>query len=180
MTKKPPKPRPPRRSTVPPLAPAAPRHGKTGAATTVGARGGRQAEIDLSRAVAEALFGTPRRQMPRVIKQGDSMEPVVGSVLHFAPAATGFLATLSNEDGDTWQEPIVGWGCVVVWAAYSEDNEDEATKGSKQFQTEVQPITLTEDGQLEPLVMREGLTLEGVGLPGMVALQPARGDDRSS
>lgn len=108
------------------------------------------------------------------------MEPTIGSVLHFAPAQPGFLANLANEDGDTWQEPIIGWGCVVVWAAYSEDNEDEKSKGTKQFQTEVQPFTLTDEGQIEPLVMREGLILESVGMPGMVALQPARGSDRSS
>jgi hypothetical protein len=180
MPKKPPhRARPNRQRVIPPLTPAAPRHGKANASTSVAVRGGRQAEIDMSQAVVEALFGTPRRTPVRVIKQGEAMEPVVGSVLHFSPAAPGFLANLESEDGSSWQEPIIGWGCVVVWAAYSSDNEDVETKGTKQFQTELQPITLTEDGQLEPLVMREGLVLVGVGLPGMVALQPAHGTDRS-
>lgn len=105
------------------------------------------------------------------------MEPVIGSVLHFAPAVPGYLAHLSQEgSNDGWIEPIVGWGCVVVWAAYSPDNEDVETKGTKQFQTELQPITLTDDGQLEPLVMREGVELTAVGMPGMV-LAPVRAED---
>ena len=166
----------PARRAVPPLTPSAPRHGKTGARTSVALPIGPSTEIDLGRAVTEALFGQPRRPMTRFVKTGESMEPVIGSVLHFAPATPGYLASFENEDGDAWQEPVIGWACVVVWAAYSSDNEDVETKGTKQFQTELQPITLTEDGQLEPLVMREGLSLTNIGLPGMVALPPSRGE----
>jgi hypothetical protein len=91
------------------------------------------------------------------------MEPIVGSVLHFTPAVgSGWLAQLTNEEGKTWNEPILGWGVVVVWAAYAKDNEDEETKGTSQFQTEVQPICLAEDGSIEPLLFRAGVELQGV------------------
>jgi hypothetical protein len=136
---------------------------------------GPSTEVDLGRAVTEALFGQPRRPMTRFVKTGESMEPVIGSVLHFSPAMPGYLANLENEDGEAWIEPIIGWACVVVWAAYSPDNEDVETKGTKQFQTEIQPITLADDGQLEPIVMREGVSLVAVGLPGMV-LSPVRAE----
>lgn len=101
------------------------------------------------------------------------MEPVVGSVLHFTPATPGWVANLTDDEGSAWQEPIVGWGCVVVWTAYAAENEDVDTKGTKQFQTEVQAITLLEDGTIEPLVMRDGITLAGLVMPGMV-LVPSR------
>lgn len=101
------------------------------------------------------------------------MQPVVGSVLHFVPAATGWVANLQadGEDEDKiWQEPVIGWVCVVTWTAWSPENEDEATKGTQQFQTEVQPITMMEDGQIETLVMREDVTLVGLVMPGQVLI----------
>ena len=103
------------------------------------------------------------------------MEPVVGSVLHFSPAGSGWVANLQDDDDNVWQEPVVGWGCVVVWAAYAAENEDVETKGTKQFQTELQPIMLLEDGSMEPLVMRDGITLTGLVMPGMV-LMPRTGE----
>ena len=98
------------------------------------------------------------------------MEPVVGSVLHFAPAGAGWLANFIDENDNVWQEPVVGWGCVVVWTAWAAENEDVETKGTKQFQTEVQAVTLLEDGTIEPLVMRDGVTLSSLVMPGMVLL----------
>lgn len=98
------------------------------------------------------------------------MEPVVGSVLHFTPETRGWIANLSGDDGESWQEPVVGWAVVVIWAAYSPDNEDPATKETKQFQTEVQPVTLTEAGSMEPLVFRDGVSLDSLAMPGMVRL----------
>lgn len=106
------------------------------------------------------------------------MEPVVGSVLHFTPC-TGWVANLQDDDDENsgWQEPVIGWACVVTWTAWSEENEDEKTKGTKQFQTELQPVTLSEDGMIEPLVMREDVTLTGLVMPGMVLIQ--RNSDES-
>ena len=65
---------------------------------------------------------------------------------------------------------VIGWACVVIWAAYSSDNEDPETKGTNQFQTEVQPVTLANDGTMEPVVFREGVTLFSLAMPGMVRL----------
>lgn len=138
------------------------------------------ASADLGAAVAEALFGvnvrrTPRRlqSQPLIASQpevAEHVEPILGSVLQFTPVAPGWTAVLVDEDGTPTHEPIVGWVVVVIWAAYSEDNEDETTKGTKQFQTEVQPLTLAADGSIEPVIMRDGLELHQVLMPGMVPL----------
>lgn len=99
------------------------------------------------------------------------MEPTVGSVLHFTPESRGWVANLQDDDGNEWQEPVVGWAVVVIWAAYAAENEDESTKATKQFQTEVQPMTLTEDGTIEVPMFREGVTLGTLAMPGMVRVR---------
>ena len=80
------------------------------------------------------------------------------------------LTTHPDENGKVWQEPVIGWACVVIWAAYASENEDPDTKGTNQFQTEVQPVTLASDGTMEPVVFRDGVTLFSLAMPGMVRL----------
>lgn len=99
------------------------------------------------------------------------MEPMLGSVMQYTPGAPGWIAILT--DGESrWQEPVVGWATVVIWTAYNDEDpeQDEKTKGTKQFQTEVQPMTLSSDGQLEVPLFREGVDLLTLAMPGQVIL----------
>jgi hypothetical protein len=170
---------PPRRRAPRPRLPTSPfvNPPRSSARTSTTPVFGSRQEIDMGAAVAEALFGAaPRRQIPPrpaatpAPEQGDDMQPTVGSVLHFAPSPPGWLANLADENGKVWQEPVIGWACVVIWAAYASENEDPDTKGTNQFQTEVQPVTLASDGTMEPVVFRDGVTLFSLAMPGMVRL----------
>lgn len=154
-----------------PMAPRAPRSSATVRATGMST----DASQALGAAVAEALFGQkpkPRMRFPgheESKDQGETMEPVLGSVLQFTAVSPGWLAVLSDGENE-WQEPIIGWAVVVIWTAYQDDNEEESTKGTKQFQTEVQPLTLTRDGQMETPVFRDNVELVTIAIPGMVRL----------
>lgn len=97
------------------------------------------------------------------------MEPLLGSVLQFSPATPGWMIAVT--DGETeWAEPLVGWAVVVIWTAWQKDNEEEGTQGTKQFQTELQPVSITKTGEVEPLIMREGIEFVSVAMPGQVPL----------
>lgn len=171
-------PRPPRAKTPPPPPPAP----RRSAGQMSPLRPGASAEGQLAEAVAEALFGKPKRRMPAVpvvppTPSGDPVEdtvfsaggPVVGSVLQFTSAPRGWVARLTNEAGDTWDEPVVGWAVVVTWTAYSsevepakdEGNSPPKPDGDPRFQTEVQPMTLTDSGAMELIMFREGVELVG-------------------
>lgn len=163
----------PRSFTAPAPPPSSFRRG--GPAAQISVAGSRESTL-LAGAVAQALFGVKPRTTPRAtpaaaLESGDDMEPTVGSVLHFTPESRGWVATVTDDEGNEWQEPVVGWAVVVIWAAYSAENEDEATKSTKQFQTEVQPMTLTEDGTIEVPMFREGVTLGALAMPGMVQVR---------
>ena len=97
------------------------------------------------------------------------MEPTLGSVLSFTPVSPGWTAVMT--DGEkAWQEPLIGWAVVVVWTAYGETNEDETSKGTKQFQTEIQPLTMTVEMTAELPLLREGIEFQSLVMPGQVVL----------
>lgn len=136
----------------------------------------------LGAAVAEALFGHKMAPAPRVLQSTPApectgshpsdvaeadVEPLVGSILQFTPAGPGWVAVV-GDGTKQWSEPVVGWAVVVIWTAYGEENEDENTKGTQQFQTEVQPVTLNEDGEIEVIIMRDDIELISLAMPGQV------------
>jgi hypothetical protein len=139
------------------------------------------AAVDFGQAIAEQLMAQVQQfgagpvvlELPAVapdLNQGvDDVRPTVGSVLHFAPDSSGWLARLSNEHGDDWEEPIVGWAVVVIWVAYVPDADDENPRpegDESEFQTELQPVLFTDQG-VELMIFRDGVTLEGLVKPGL-------------
>jgi len=105
-------------------------------------------------------------------QEEDDMRPTVGSVLHYTPDSRGWLANLSDEEGSEWQEIVVGWAVVVTWAKYAPEAEDsERAEGDEsEFQTEIQPaLFCAETGNVELMVFREGVNLDGLVVPGVPA-----------
>jgi hypothetical protein len=96
------------------------------------------------------------------------VRPTVGSVLHYAPDSSGWLAQLSDES-ETWQEPVIGWAVVCTWVSYAPEAEDAEPRpegDESEFQTELQPVLFTDQG-VELMIFRDGVTLEGLVKPGL-------------
>lgn len=137
------------------------------------------AAVDFGQAIADQLLAglqqnvvldlpitTPVPDQP----EGDDVRPTVGSVLHYTPDSRGWLANLSDEEGSEWQEIVVGWAVVVTWASYAPDSEESQREegDESEFQSEIQPALFsTESGNVELMLFREGVTLDGLVLPGV-------------
>ena len=98
------------------------------------------------------------------------MRPTVGSVLNYTPDTRGWLAQLSDEEGASWEELVVGWAVVVTWASYAPDSEESAREegDESEFQTEIQPaLFCAETGSVELMVFREGVQIDKLIAPGL-------------
>jgi hypothetical protein len=136
--------------------------------------------VDFGQAIAEQLLAGFQQigQDPVVIElpavapehdQGVDVRPTIGSVLHFTPDSRGWLAQLSNEDGDSWDEPVVGWAVVCTWVSYAPEADDAEPRpegDESEFQTEIQPALFTDNG-VELMIFRDGVTLDGLVMPGL-------------
>lgn len=164
------RPRPPRMPR-PATALVAPFTGRPPLARSTSTAGGR-GDTAFADAVSSALFGrvapvpvAPHEPEP---PGDDHMRPTVGSILQFTPDARGWLAALSDEEGQHWHEPVVGWAVVVTWAAYSADAEGREEGDESEFQSDVQPVLFSGEGT-ELMMFREGVTLDALIMPGLIA-----------
>lgn len=100
---------------------------------------------------------------------GEPMRPTEGSILQYTVDNGRWIAELSNEDGDEWYEPVVGWAVVVTWTAYGPNAEPRQDGDESEFQTDVQPMMFTRDSTTELMLFREGVTLESLINPGFIS-----------
>jgi hypothetical protein len=140
------------------------------------------AAVDFGQAIAEQLFAGFQQigqdsvvlELPAVAPehdQGVDVRPTIGSVLHYTPDARGWLAVLSDEEGSTWEEPVVGWAVVCTWVSYApeaEDSEPRPEGDESEFQTEIQPVLFSDEG-VELMVFREGVQIDRLVMPGLPA-----------
>lgn len=98
----------------------------------------------------------------------EPMRPTEGSILQYTVDNSRWIAQLSDEDGDEWYEPVVGWAVVVTWTAYGPNPDARQDGDESEFQTDVQPMMFTRDNTTELMLFRENVTLEALINPGFI------------
>lgn len=102
------------------------------------------------------------------------MEPVVGSILQVMPSQPGWSALFASPDDEKtpWEEAIVGWAVVVIWTTDETPKDEEPKSEHRQYQTEVQPMTCSQEGIVEVPCMRDVVQL-AVLQPGQIRIARA-------
>lgn len=158
------------------IAPYAKHKVRTEASVRQGGSMTMRPDAGMAEAVMLALFGVPQRKQrgpfPWSKSTGGRMDPIVGSVLQFVDAPPGWSAVFATEDEDAtlWEEPIVGWGVLVIWTSDSDEETPETTTAKRQYQTEVQPLTVNQEGAAEFPLLRENAVLQALLQPGQVRI----------
>jgi hypothetical protein len=144
--------------------------------------------LDFGQAIAEQLLANVQQnfghgpvvlELPAVAPehdQGVDVRPTIGSVLHYTPDSRGWLAVLSDEEGSTWEEPVVGWAVVCTWVSYAPEADDAEPRpegDESEFQTELVPMLFSEDG-VELMIFRDGVQIDRLVMPGLPAGNAAR------
>lgn len=99
------------------------------------------------------------------------MEPIVGSVLQVMPALPGWsvLFALESDEKTVWEEPVIAWAVVVIWTT-PDAAEGEPEPKRREYQTEVQPYTIGQDGVTDVPCMREGVVQLAVLQAGQIRI----------